>query len=114
MFAVADGMYLYQVAQGTYTGGGVLDAGGRSRCSSEALLPGNGADRPEATARVENWMSIAFPIGFALVVIGVETYDHYHPVAVLALALSTERACSPCCSGSGSRSPRICGCRELA
>jgi two-component system cell cycle response regulator len=88
VFALSDSVYLYQTAGETYTPGGVLDAG----WSVGLLLLGYAAWRPgryiEGEAR-EGWSTIMVPIGFAIVALGVEVYDHFHPVNVLALILAT-------------------------
>ena len=42
----------------------------------------------EGDAR-EGWSTIVIPIGFGIVALAVEVYDHFHQVNVLALLLAT-------------------------
>jgi diguanylate cyclase (GGDEF)-like protein len=87
-FAVSDSVYLYEIAKGTYTPGGVLDAG----WAVALFLVGIAAWRTRRpirhTERSEGWRSIALPIFFGVVAIAIETYDHYARVTVLALYLT--------------------------
>ncbi len=88
VFAISDSIYLYQVANGTYSAGGVLDAGWMLALMLVGAAAWQLGDRKQAGARIESWRSIVFPILFALIVVGVETYDHFHRVTMLALALA--------------------------
>jgi diguanylate cyclase (GGDEF)-like protein len=87
-FAVCDSVYLVQVARGTYTPGGVLDAGWSIALVMVAFAAWRPASRVEGTER-EGWATIVTPIGFAVVAIAVEVYDHFERVNLLALILAT-------------------------
>jgi two-component system cell cycle response regulator len=87
-FAVSDSIYLVQTARDTYSPGGVLDAG----WSVALVMIAFAAWRP--TARIggqqrEGWATIVMPIGFAVVALAVEVYDHFYRINVLALILAT-------------------------
>jgi two-component system cell cycle response regulator len=87
-FAVSDSIYLVQTARDTYSPGGVLDAG----WSVALVMIAFAAWRP--TARIggqqrEGWATIVMPIGFAVVALAVEVYDHFYRINVLALMLAT-------------------------
>ena len=88
LFAVADSIYLYQVAKGTYSFGGVLDAGWTLALMLVGVAAWQLEGRGHTVTRVESWRSILPPICFSLVVIGVQTYDHFHRVTILALVLA--------------------------
>jgi two-component system cell cycle response regulator len=88
VFALSDSIYLYQTAAETYTPGGVLDAG----WSVGLVMMGYAAWRPGARTvgeSREGWSTIVVPIGFGIVALAVEVYDHFHPVNILALLLAT-------------------------
>ncbi|MEA2124886.1 MAG: hypothetical protein QOI80_1668, partial [Solirubrobacteraceae bacterium] len=87
-FAVSDSVYLVQTARETYTPGGVLDAGWSVALVLVAFAAWRPAARIEGEER-EGWATIVTPIGFALVAIAVEVYDHFQRVNVLALILAT-------------------------
>jgi diguanylate cyclase (GGDEF)-like protein len=87
-FAVCDSIYLLQTARETYTPGGVLDAGWAVALVMVAFAAWQPAGRIEGEER-EGWSTIVAPIGFAIVALAVEVYDHFHPVNVLALILAT-------------------------
>jgi diguanylate cyclase (GGDEF)-like protein len=88
LFAVSDSIYLYKIATETYVPNGLLDAG----WSVALLLTGIAAWRFDGRRRLaqrrESWRSIVLPILFGIIVVGVETYDHYFPVTVLSLGLA--------------------------
>jgi two-component system cell cycle response regulator len=88
VFAVADSVYLYQVAVGTYVEGTLLDAGWVVGMVLLAL----GAWQPERAVKrteLEGWPLIALPAFFALVCLALLVYDHFHQLNVLALILSS-------------------------
>ena len=85
LFAVADTLYLFQIANDTYSGG-LLDAGWVLSSAVVALA----AVQPWETVRVraQAWSAFAFPAIFGALAVGVLTYDHFVRVHLLALALS--------------------------
>jgi diguanylate cyclase (GGDEF)-like protein len=88
VFAVADSVYLYQVAVGSYVEGTLLDAGWVVGMVLLAL----GAWQPEQAKKrieLEGWSLIALPAFFALVCLALLVYDHFHQLNVLALTLSS-------------------------
>jgi two-component system cell cycle response regulator len=87
-FAVADSIYLVETARQTYTPGGVLDAGWSIALIMVAFAAWRPAARTEGEER-EGWGTIAMPIGFAVVALSIEVYDHFHRLNVLALILAT-------------------------
>jgi two-component system, cell cycle response regulator len=86
LFAVADTIYLFQVAEETYVVGTILDAGwplASAATALGALLPAG-----RATLNARGWTSFVFPAVFGLVGLATLVYDHFRQVHVLALALA--------------------------
>ena len=84
--AVADGIFLWQSANGTYAEGAALDA----LWPAAALLLGHAAWQPsvrEAT-RLEGWRLLAMPALFALVPVGLLVYGNVQPTNTPALVLA--------------------------
>jgi two-component system cell cycle response regulator len=87
-FAVADSIYLYQSAVGSYKAGTPLEAG----WAVSALLIAVGASRPvSASVRrgQQRVPSIAGPLAFGLAGLGLLIVDHFQPTNLLALALAS-------------------------
>jgi diguanylate cyclase (GGDEF)-like protein len=89
IFAVSDSIYLYEIAKGTYSTGGPLDAGWAIGLLLLGIAAWHTGPPRHAAVVTESWRSIALPIGFGLLALGVEVYDHFSQVTVLALALAT-------------------------
>jgi len=84
LFAVADSVYLVQVADGTYRYGSVLDLG----WPAAFVLLGAAACLPRARvrrARLEGWGLLAVPVVMAFGCLGVEVWDHFHRVSAVAM-----------------------------
>ena len=87
VFAVSDCLYLYDTATGTYFDGSVTDLG----WAAGAVLLAWAAWQPErarAAARPEGWSLLVPTVAFGLAALGIQIWDHFHPVNPLALALS--------------------------
>ena len=87
VFAVTDSIYLLQIAKGTYVVGTLLDIG----WIVGTLLVGLAAWQPAVRKRVtgDELPSIVVPIGLALASLGLLVYDHFEPINLLALGLSS-------------------------
>ncbi len=87
VFAVADSIYLFQVAEGTYAIGGIADLG----WPIAALLVGLAAWRSEARARphVRARKTIVVPAVFASIALALLVIDHFVQTNPLALGLAT-------------------------
>jgi len=86
IFAVADSVYLVQVAEGTYKEDGFLDIGwlvGMVLLALASLVK----SAPAVTTGEVRALPIV-PAGFAMVGIGITMYDHFAPVDLLALVLA--------------------------
>jgi two-component system, cell cycle response regulator len=86
-FTIADTMYLYETAVGTYTEGQLTDLGwiGASVfLACAAWSPGNKI--PEV--RRESWQVLALPTIFATIALGLLVYDHFARLNLLALCLA--------------------------
>jgi two-component system cell cycle response regulator len=83
--AVADGVFLWQSANGAYVEGGALDA----LWPAAALLLGHAAWQPSAreATRLEGWRLLAMPALFALIPVVLLVYGNLRPMNTLALAL---------------------------
>jgi two-component system, cell cycle response regulator len=87
-FAVADSIYLYQSAVGSYKAGTPLEAG----WAVSALLIAVGASRPVSALMrrsEERVPSIAGPLAFGLAGLGLLIVDHFQRTNLLALALAS-------------------------
>jgi two-component system cell cycle response regulator len=86
VFAITDSTYLYQVSLGTYDAGTMIDFGWPLGIG---LLAG-AAWQPAArrSGSFEGLRILVPPTFFGLVALAVETYDHFHPVTHLAIALA--------------------------
>ncbi len=86
-FAIADGIYLFQVAAGTYVENTIVDSG----WLIAALLVGYAAWQPASFAQrgeAHRQTSIAVPTAFGLLAIGVLVYDHFTRASLIAVVLS--------------------------
>ena len=83
---VADGIFLWQSAKGTYVEGQALDA----LWPAAALLLGYAAWQPSvrAATRLEGWRLLAMPAVFALMPVGLLVYGNLEPMNTPALVLS--------------------------
>jgi two-component system cell cycle response regulator len=84
--AVADGIFLWQSANGTYVEGQALDA----LWPAAALLLGHAAWQPSAreATRLEGWRLLAMPALFALMPVGLLVYGNLQPMNTPALVLA--------------------------
>jgi diguanylate cyclase (GGDEF)-like protein len=91
LFAVADTLYLFQIANGTYVGG-VLDSGWVLSSAVVALA----VTQPWTTVRVraQAWSAFVFPVVFGGIALAALIYDHYTRVHLLALALAIASLCA--------------------
>jgi diguanylate cyclase (GGDEF)-like protein len=86
-FAVADSVYLYQTAAGTYVEGTLVDVG----WVAASVLFASAAWQPRrriAEARNEGWQALTLPTAFAFVGLAVLVYDHFQRLNTLALVLA--------------------------
>lgn len=84
--AVADGIFLWQSANGSYVEGSALDA----LWPAAALLMGHAAWQPSAreATRLEGWRLLAMPALFALMPVGLLVYGNFHSMNTPALVLA--------------------------
>jgi hypothetical protein len=88
VYAVADTLYLFQVAAGTYRGGTWLEA----LWPAAAVLFGLAAWSPssrERPLRLEGWVVLVMPTLFAVSSLAVLVLDHFFAVSTLAVLLAT-------------------------
>jgi two-component system cell cycle response regulator len=88
VFAVADSVYLYQAAAGSYVEGTLLDAGWLVAIVLLALAAWQ-PERVVERTELEGWPLVAVPALFALSGLALLVYDHFWSVNLLALALSS-------------------------
>jgi diguanylate cyclase (GGDEF)-like protein len=84
--AVADGMFLWQSAHGSYVEGEALDA----LWPAATVMLGLAAWQPSrrASVRLDGWRPLAMPALFALVPVGLLVYGNLEPMNRLALVLA--------------------------
>jgi diguanylate cyclase (GGDEF)-like protein len=87
-FALADSIYLYQLATGSYKAGTILETGWAFAMVAIAWAAWRPAS-PGGAVEHEAWRTIALPVVFATVALAVEVYDHFVRVDLLSLVLST-------------------------
>jgi two-component system, cell cycle response regulator len=88
VFAIADSMYLYETAEGTYVEGGPLDVGWPAALVLIACSAWQAIRRLEGV-RDESWQALTLPTVFAAVALTMLVYDHFVRINTVALALST-------------------------
>ncbi len=86
LFAVSDTLYLFQIANETYTGG-LLDGGWVLSSAVVAIA----VTQPWETVRVkvQAWSAFVFPATFGALAVAVLVYDHFTRVHLLSLALAS-------------------------
>jgi diguanylate cyclase (GGDEF)-like protein len=89
LFAVFDSVYLYVTATGGYVSGGALDIGWPLAFVVIAWAACQPQRAAASFASAEGWRVLIVPATFGAVSLGVEVYDHFHRVNVLALGLAT-------------------------
>jgi two-component system, cell cycle response regulator len=84
--ALADAIFLLQTATSSYTEGTILDA----LWPASMLLLAAAAWQPETRAEVtlEGRPLLATPLGCGLIGLAIFTYDHFHPLNLLAASLA--------------------------
>jgi two-component system, cell cycle response regulator len=86
-FGVADSVYLYQAAAGTYVEGRLVDVGWALATVLLACAAWQPMRRIEE-ARNEGWQALTLPTAFAFVGLALLVYDHFRQLSPLALALA--------------------------
>lgn len=85
IFLITDSIYLVQVSEGTYAGGGMLDIG----WPLAAVLIGTAAWQPAGTrGELRADGSITLPVVMVLVSVSLLVYDHFVRLELLAVALA--------------------------
>ena len=87
VFAVADSVYLYETAAGTYVEGGSLDVGWPAALVLIACSAWQPIRKLEGV-RDESWTVLTLPTVFGAVGLTVLVYDHFVRINTLALALA--------------------------
>ena len=87
VFAVADSVYLYETAAGTYVEGGSLDVGWPAALVLIACSAWQPIRKLEGV-RDESWAALTLPTVFAAVGLTVLVYDHFVRINAIALALA--------------------------
>jgi two-component system cell cycle response regulator len=89
VFWTADSLYLVETAQNTYTQGGFFDVGWWAGISLIALAAWQPAQPMPTREKRESLRTIAAPIGFALLGLGLLVYGTLYRVNLLAVAFAT-------------------------
>ena len=86
LFAIADSVYLYAIASGTYDVGSLVDLGWIGGVVLVGVAARQSSERRFA-ARREGWRVLLLPAFFALVAVVLVTVDHFHRLNTVALIL---------------------------
>ena len=89
IFAIADSIYLYQAANGTYLDGSLIDAtwpAGIALLANAAWV--GGGRRPERAPDVEGRSLLIVPASCVAMAVAVLVYDHFDRLNALALVLA--------------------------
>jgi two-component system cell cycle response regulator len=88
VFAVVDSIYLVQTADGTYVSNGLLDVGWPA---AMVIIAAAAWQRPggKPRHRIEGWGVFLVPSGAGLACLGLEFYDHYHRLSLVAHLLAS-------------------------
>ena len=89
VFWAADGLYLVQVAQNTYTQGGFFDVGWWAGITLVALAAWQPTTPIARHPRRESVAAIFAPISFALIALGLLVFATLHALDKLAIGLAT-------------------------
>ena len=87
VFAIADSVYLYETAAGTYVEGGPLDVGWPAALVLIACSAWQPIRRLEG-ARAESWQAMTLPTIFASIGLTLLVYDHFVRINSVALVLA--------------------------
>jgi two-component system, cell cycle response regulator len=87
-FGIADSIYLYETAVGTYTEGQLTDVGWVGAAVFLAAAAWSPAHKIPDVRR-ESWQVLALPTIFASIALGLLVYDHFYRLNLLALGLAT-------------------------
>jgi len=89
VFAVADTIYLYQAALGTYEEFGILDLGWPGAYVLVAFAAWQPATRIDARAVLRGWAMLLLPAGATLAALGLLLVDHYARTNQVAVWLAS-------------------------
>jgi two-component system cell cycle response regulator len=87
VFAIADSVYLYQTAAGTYVEGGPLDVGWPAALVLIACSAWSPIRKLEGV-RDESWQALTLPTFFAAIGLALLVYDHFVRINTVALVLA--------------------------
>jgi diguanylate cyclase (GGDEF)-like protein len=87
VFGIADAIYGYQSAAGTYVPETLLDAGWPTAFTLLGFAAWMRSEKV-ATHRLDGWQSIVLPAGFGLAALGVLVYAALHDVYAIAVILA--------------------------
>jgi hypothetical protein len=88
-FAVIDTIYLYDTAIGTYVEGTPLDVGWPFGLALIAFAAWQPATRVQSDRIQAGWATIAAPLVFGGIALGVLFYDHFTRLSLVAVGLAT-------------------------
>ena len=89
LFAVADAIYLYEVAAGRYVESTLLDVCWPAGLALLAFAAWQPVRRLDASALEAGAGAVAMPVAAGMLGIAVMAWDHFHPVSTVALLLTT-------------------------
>jgi two-component system cell cycle response regulator len=87
--AVADGWYLYSLAQDSYAAGGPIDSVWMLALLLMAAAAWQPTTQAPPAAHVEDQRTIVLPVAFCAIAVGLETYDHFTRISLAAQLLAT-------------------------
>jgi diguanylate cyclase (GGDEF)-like protein len=88
VFAIADSVYLYETAVGTYVEGNTLDVGWPAALVLIACSAWQPTTRLQRV-RTESWQALTLPTFFAVVGLALLVYDHFVRINIIAFVLAS-------------------------
>ncbi|MEA2356538.1 MAG: hypothetical protein QOD61_2667 [Solirubrobacteraceae bacterium] len=89
VWVVADTVYAFEIARGTYVAGGILDLGWVLPYALFGVAAWMRPDPPAVAREVPGWRAVAVPVCFAVIALAIVVYSGIARVNLVAVGLGT-------------------------